>query len=70
MAAVIDDLGHERDPGAVWDVLSARYDAGRITVATSGWTVAALREKLGAEYVRRIVEARGKPGVIVEAWDS
>ena len=65
---VIDDLGWEqdRDRYVVADVIAARYDARRPTVATSGLSAAPLAKRYGAAVVRRIVECGGCRGEIVE----
>lgn len=67
---VVDDLGWERQFDAVADVLASRYDAGKITIATSGQPVAALSEKYGDAVVRRIVQSRGIKGQIVSLFAS
>jgi DNA replication protein DnaC len=69
---VLDDIGWEsrRASGdeAVFEVLSDRYDHGRVTIATSGWRVEALVERYGDAVIRRIVESGGKPGKVLNLW--
>lgn len=66
----LDDVGHERDFAAVWDVVAGRYDRAAPTVATSGWPLAKLAEKYGAAAVRRLTEAGAHKGAVVEVWDA
>jgi hypothetical protein len=69
---ILDDLGWEsRRAGAddvVMEVLAARYDAGLVTVATTGLRVSELSERYGDAVVRRIVESGGKPGRVLDLW--
>lgn len=65
---LIDDLGQEGDPGAIRDVLAARYDAGLVTMVTSNLRQAALDEHLGAAALRKLMEARGARAVVVDRW--
>jgi hypothetical protein len=68
----LDDLGWEsRRAGAddvVMEVLGARYDAGRITVATTGMPTKQLVDRYGEAVVRRIVESGGMPGKVLDLW--
>lgn len=62
---VVDEIGWEQgDHSALLDVLSARYDLGRVTSATSGMRVEDFRARYGEAVERRIVESdrsgRGK----------
>lgn len=52
---VLDDVGLE-DPGAIFPILSFRYDHCRATIATSGLDRERLRKHLSAAGVRRLVE--------------
>jgi DNA replication protein DnaC len=65
---ILDDLGWEqdRDRAAVADLIAARYDSRRPTVATSGLGQAALARRYGDAVVRRIIECEGRRGAIVE----
>ncbi|HEX3851933.1 MAG TPA: hypothetical protein VHW01_13265 [Polyangiaceae bacterium] len=69
---VLDDLGWEsRRAGAddvVAEVLARRYDAGLVTFVTSGMTLEQLRERYSDAIVRRITEAGGLPGKVVDLW--
>jgi hypothetical protein len=68
----LDDLGWEsRRAGAddvVMEVLGARYDAGRITIATTGMPTKQLVDRYGEAVVRRIVESGGMPGKVLDLW--
>jgi DNA replication protein DnaC len=67
---VLDDLGWEsRRAGAddvVMEVLATRYDAGLPTIATSGMLLTALTDRYGEAVVRRITEAGGLPGRVID----
>jgi len=69
---VIDDLGWESKRAGADDVcvevLATRYDRGLPTYVTSGLTRAAFIERYGDAIVRRIVEAGGLPGKVVDLW--
>jgi hypothetical protein len=65
---VVDDLGWEGDPSDVLGVIADRYDTGRPTIVTSGLTEDALRERYGAAVIRRIGEAGGREGTIVDLF--
>jgi len=67
---VIDDLGWETDRQIVVEVLATRYDAGRLTIATSGLSNTALCSRYGDSVIRRILEAGGVKGRRVEAGGS
>lgn len=55
---ILDELGWERgDPGAVLDVLSARYDSGRVVCVTSGLTRAEIVARYGDAVIRRVEES-------------
>jgi hypothetical protein len=67
---VIDDIGHERDTGALWDVLDYRYALGKPTLVTTGLTKSALTAHISAASVRRIVEQHcGMPVLIVNCYE-
>jgi DNA replication protein DnaC len=71
---VLDDLGWEsRRAGAddvVTEVIAARYDAGRITYATTGLTLAKFTERYGSAIARRLTETAGIRGEVVDLWPS
>jgi len=67
---VIDDLGWEQDAQTVIEVLAARYDAAKVTIATSGLGISALADRYGDSVVRRIFEGAGRKGRFVEAERS
>ncbi len=48
------------------DVLAARYDAGLPTIVTAGCTKAQLLQRFGDAAVRRMLELRGKKGILVD----
>jgi len=66
----IDDLGWDNRAGrdALKYIIARRYDAGLPTVATSGWTLAALEADYGDALIRRIHERAGISGLIVELF--
>ena len=63
----VDDVGWDRDPAAVTDVLAKRYELCRPTVITSALTRSELTGSYGAAAVRRLVEAGGLSVTIVDA---
>jgi len=67
---VLDDLGWEsKRAGAddvVAEVIAARYDAGRITYATSGLPQQQFIDRYGSAVARRLVEAGGLKGKIID----
>lgn len=66
---VLDDVGIE-ESGAVFPILSARYDECRATIATTSLGRAALTKHLGAAGVRRLVEQHvGAPVLVAECHD-
>lgn len=56
---VIDELGPEPLDPALHDVLDARYTLQRVTLATSGMSLAELRDRYGAARIRRITAPHG-----------
>jgi DNA replication protein DnaC len=65
---VLDDLGWDRDPGAVSYVLDQRMQRCLPTIITSGRTRDQLSEKYGAAIVRRMVESGGRKARIVDCF--
>jgi DNA replication protein DnaC len=63
---VIDDLGHERFPELILEVLGSRYDNSRPTVVTSGLTISSIMDRYGDSTIRRIVEVGN--GYVVDLW--
>jgi hypothetical protein len=65
---ILDELGWERgDPGPVLDVLSARYDSGRVVCVTSGLAKADIATRYGEAVIRRIEESsRGTQGHTID----
>jgi DNA replication protein DnaC len=63
---VIDELGYERFPELILEVLGARHDASRPTVVTSGLTLPMLLERYSGAVVRRVTEIDG--GVVWDCW--
>lgn len=53
---VVDDLGLERDPAELIDVVHARYEASAPTWVTTGLSLAALETRYGDAVVRRLTE--------------
>jgi DNA replication protein DnaC len=65
---VLDDVGSEKDPQAIQELLDYRYARQLPTIATSGLTRQELVQHLGAAYVRRIIEQHAGHAVLV--WDG
>lgn len=69
---VLDDVGWEsRRAGAddvVAEVIAARCDAGLPTYATTGLRLAQFEERYGNAVVRRLTEAGGLPGRVIDCW--
>lgn len=69
---VLDDLGWEsKRAGAddvVAEIIAARYDAGRITYATTGLSLDQFGERYGSAVTRRLVESGGVTGKVVNVW--
>ncbi len=63
---VIDELGYERFPELILEVLGARHDASRPTIVTSGLTIEAIGARYSDATVRRIVEIGN--GTAVSCW--
>jgi hypothetical protein len=67
---VLDDLGWEsRRAGAddaIGEVIARRYDAGLATLATSGLFLEQVEERYGDSFIRRICEAGGMPGKVID----
>jgi DNA replication protein DnaC len=66
LVLVVDEVGYERFPELLLEVLGARYDRGLPTVVTSGLRLEALSERYGAATVRRITDVGG--GCVVDLW--
>lgn len=64
---IIDELGYERFPELVLEVIGARHDWGRPTLVTTGLRAEALSVRYSDATVRRIVETG--VGVAVDCWD-
>ncbi|HWA29151.1 MAG TPA: ATP-binding protein [Lacunisphaera sp.] len=65
---VIDELGWEKDPAEVSEVLSVRQQRQWPTVITTGLSIAELNDHYGAAVLRRMLESGGRKPVIVEAF--
>lgn len=63
---VIDELGYERFPELVLEVIGARHDHDRPTLVTSGLTVEAIAQRYSDATVRRITEVGN--GCVVDLW--
>ena len=63
---VIDELGYERFPELVLEVIGARHDHDRPTLVTSGLTVEAIAQRYSDATVRRIIEVGH--GCVVDLW--
>jgi hypothetical protein len=64
---VLDDLGWEKDPEALLDVLAHRYDFGAFTLVTSGQSPDALVARYGEPAIRRIYQVGGINGPAIVA---
>ena len=62
---VLDDVGFEREPFAVQDLLNVRYQLSLPTIVTTGLTMRELRDRFGAAYVRRIAEQHAGHQVLI-----
>lgn len=69
---VLDDLGWESKRASADDVLveviATRYDAGRVTYATTGLRLDDFQNRYGAAIVRRLTEAGRVKGKVVSCW--
>lgn len=69
---VMDDIGWEsKRAGAddvVVEVIAARYDAGRITYATTGLNYEQIESRYGEAVIRRLCQSRGLPGRVLNLW--
>lgn len=69
---LLDDLGWESGragaDSVIAELLAHRYDAGLISWATSGMRIEQLAERYSDAMVRRICEAGGKAGKVVDLW--
>lgn len=64
---IIDDLGHEPLGGSeLWEVVDSAYQRGAKLLITSGLRPAAIRERYGDAFFRRISETGA---AVVEVWD-
>jgi DNA replication protein DnaC len=70
---IIDDIGQaeDRDP-ALFEVIDARYDAGRLTIATTGLDPHAadkegFKARIGEHYQRRLLQTK-RPGKLVSTF--
>jgi DNA replication protein DnaC len=67
---VVDDLGQadDRDP-ALFEVIDARYDVGRPTIATTGLNTAEFKERIGETVLRRLLQAK-RAGRLVSTFSK
>jgi DNA replication protein DnaC len=65
---ILDDLGLERDPAEIVDVVHERYERNRPTWTTSGLTLPQLTERYGEAFVRRLGQVGGRPALVVNAF--
>jgi hypothetical protein len=70
---IIDDIGQaeDRDP-ALFEVIDARYDSGRLTIATTGLDPHAsdkdgFKARIGEHYQRRLLQTK-RPGKLVSTF--
>jgi DNA replication protein DnaC len=71
---VLDDLGWEsKRAGAddvVTEVIAARYDAGRVTYATTGLKLEQFEARYSSAIVRRLIETGRVKGKVLDRWPS
>lgn len=71
---VLDDVGQESRRAAaddvVLEVITTRYDLGKPTYATTGLKLAAFTDRYGEFVVRKLTEAGGLPGRVVDCWGA
>lgn len=60
---VIDELGYERFPELILEVLGARHDNSRPTIVTSGSTEKEIAARYSDATIRRVIEVGG--GVVI-----
>lgn len=65
---VIDELGYERFPEAVLEMIGDRYDRNLPTVVTTGLDPAALLARYGDATARKITEIGG--GLAINCWSD
>jgi DNA replication protein DnaC len=65
---VLDELGYERFPELVLEVIGSRHDWGRPTLVTTGLRVEALSARYSDATVRRITETGD--GCVVDCWEK
>lgn len=65
--AVLDELGWEYRTDVVLEVIGARYDAGKVTAATSGQNLGGFLKRYGDAILRRLIEVGG--GSLVNVWE-
>lgn len=65
---VLDELGYERFPELVLEVIGARHDACRPTIVTSGKRAKELADRYSDATIRRIVETGS--GFLVDCWSE
>lgn len=70
LVLVLDDLGLERDPCEIIDVIHARYETGLVTWTTTGLGLDELRSKYGEAVTRRLVEGQTSPGRLVSCFEK
>lgn len=63
----VQDAGWERDPSALSDVLTFRYDSGSPTAITTALDTGAMIARYGDAVVRRMTESGGPKVVLVDA---
>jgi DNA replication protein DnaC len=65
---VIDELGYERFPELVLEVIGARHDDDLPTVITSGLKLKELQDRYSDATIRRVVEVHG--GQVINCWEK
>lgn len=65
---VLDELGYERWPELVLEVIGSRYDRGLPTMVTSGLKLAKVLDRYGDATVRKVTETGN--GGVTDCWVS
>lgn len=64
----LDELGYERWPELVLEIIGERYDRDLPTVVTSGLKIDELRARYGDATVRKIIEIGN--GLVIDCWSN
>lgn len=69
---VLDELAWESKRASaddvILEVIAARYDSGKPTYATTGLKLEQFTERYGDAVIRKLIQAGGKPGKVLDLW--